>query len=195
MAVARLCTLMVHSVSHNPEELVLNPELFHDLIPGDFIYVYEPQNYDGRLVLKVPNMSNLSSRLEISLIKSVADANNLKTFSQIVVEKIHPDQASVDFVEMSFKKQYLERGNFFRLQNAMFGQNIAVNGVQAQIQELRKGKETESVVVHSGIINGKTKFVFRSRSARIIWLVQMSAEMWEFDQVRLESFVLFLAEY
>ena len=53
--------------------------------------------------------------------------------------------------------------------------------MQAQIQELRI--EAMSMNTSSGIITKKTKFVFRSRSSRIIWLLQMSAEMWDFDRV------------
>lgn len=182
---ARLCTLMVHSPSHNAEELQLNPEIFTDLAPGDFIQVYDPQNYEGYLVLKVPAMPTLTSRMEISLTKVIADANNLKAFAKVVIEKIVPETAMIDFVELSFKRQYLQRGNFFRFQNEMIGrpiylnQNVNINGIQAQIQELRKDYDTK----RSGIISDRTKFVFRSRSARIIWLVQISAEMWEFDQV------------
>jgi len=70
----------------------------------------------------------------------------------------------------------------------MIGQNIAINGMQAQIQELRI--EAMSMNTSSGIITKKTKFVFRSRSSRIIWLLQMSAEMWDFDRVN--ALVIFI---
>ncbi len=51
--------------------------------------------------------------------------------------------------------------------------------VNAQIQEVgNKGKP-----VLSGLISEETNFIFRSRCARINWLVQISAEMWEYDQV------------
>lgn len=164
---------------------MLNPDIFNEIIAGDFIQIYDPQNYEGRLILKVPLMQPITSRLEISLTKIVAEANNLKPFGKVVVEKIEPDSATLDFVELSFKRQYLQRGNFFRFQNEMLGrpvylnQNVVINGIQAQIQEMRR----ESTTQRSGIITDRTKFVFRSRSARIIWLVQISAEMWEFDQV------------
>ena len=177
---------MVHSPSHNAEELQLNPDIFSDLTPGDFIQIYDPQNSECHLVLKVPAMPPITSRLEISMTKAIAEANNLKPFAKVVIEKINPESAMMDFVELSFKRQYLQRGNFFRFQNEMIGrpiylnQNITINGIQTQIQELRKDFE----VRRSGIISDRTKFVFRSRSARIIWLVQISAEMWEFDQVR-----------
>lgn len=182
---ARLCTLMVHTPSHNAEELQLNPEIFTDLAPGDFIQIYDPQNCEGYLVLKVPAMPPLTSRMEISLTKVIADANNLKSFAKVVVEKINAESAMIDFVELAFKRQYLQRGNFFRFQREMIGrpiylnQTVSINGIQAQIQDLRKDYDTK----RSGIISERTKLVFRSRSARIIWLVQISAEMWEFDQV------------
>ena len=59
------------------------------------------------------------------------------------------------------------------------GQTVtAVGGVQAQVQELG----INGTPTISGVISERTHFVFRSRSARIIWLVQISSEMWEYDQ-------------
>ena len=67
----------------------------------------------------------------------------------------------------------------------MFGRPVhvgqpvtAVGGVQAQVQELG----IKGTPMISGVISERTHFVFRSRSARIIWLVQISSEMWEYDQ-------------
>ncbi|CAM9741836.1 unnamed protein product [Choristocarpus tenellus] len=36
--------------------------------------------------------------------------------------------------------------------------------------------------VTSGVLTEKTHFIFRSRSSRIFWLVQISVEMYEFSQ-------------
>ena len=48
-------------------------------------------------------------------------------------------------------------------------QNLSVDGVNATVQELGiHGKP-----VTSGVISEKTHFIFRSRSTRIIWLVQV----------------------
>lgn len=125
------------------------------------------------------------------------------------MEHITEQEAELDFLELVFKRQYLQRGNMWRFKNQMFGrpvhlgdiiiplfqrmlfaiagQNIAINGMQAQIQELCVDTSSTS----SGIITKKTKFVFRSRSSRIIWLVQISAEMWDFDRVSQKSFLFF----
>ena len=182
----RFCTLMVHTPSHNAEDLVLNPDFFGDLVPGDFIQILDPYDPTDKLILKVPTMHSLPGRVEISISKAVAESNNLKSFSKVLVDVIDAEQASLDFVELSFKKQYLQRGNVFRLKKAMIGrpvfvnQGIEVNRLQALIQEVRK----ESTPCRSGVITDKTKFVFRSKSARIMWLIQISAEMWDFDQVK-----------
>lgn len=49
-------------------------------------------------------------------------------------------------------------------------------GVQAHAREIRHGKR----MAKSGIITDDTMITFRSRSARIFWLVQMSSEMWDY---------------
>ena len=119
---------MIHTQSHCPEDVILNPDLFNDFVQvGDFIRIYDPDNMNNALVLKVPlihsNVS-ISSRLEVSLIKSIADANNFRSFSKVIIDKISSDEAAVEFVELSFKKQYLQRGNIYRLRNSMCGRAV-----------------------------------------------------------------------
>jgi hypothetical protein len=57
-------------------------------------------------------------------------------------------------------------------------QQVTVGGVLAQIQELA----FQGIPLRSGVISENTHFIFRSRSTRIIWLVQISSEMWEYDE-------------
>ena len=129
-------------------------------------------------------LQTTGGRLEISISKSIADPLNLKPFCRVVVEKITQQEARVDFVELSFRKQFLTRGNMWRFKNAINGmavhvnQTVQIDGVQAQIQELGINGQSKK----SGIIIENSKIIFRSRSARIIWLVQVSKEMWEFDE-------------
>jgi hypothetical protein len=182
---ARYCSLMVHTLSHCTEDLMLNSDVFYDYIVGDTLQVYDSDRPTDRLVLRVQSTPSATGRLEISLSKVIAEAMGFKPFAKVVVDKISEEESSISFVELVFKRQYLQRGNMWRFKKAMFGkpvhtnQNLAINGMQAQILQLRNGHSPTM----SGIITDKTKFVFRSRSSRVIWLVQISAEMWEFDQV------------
>jgi hypothetical protein len=121
---------MVHTQSHYSEDIILNPDFFSDDIHvGDFIRIYNPDYMNNILILKVPMIPSnvsISSRLEVSLIKSIADTNNFKSFSKVVLEKINPNDVSIEFIELSFKKQYLQRGNIYRLRNNMRGRAVYV---------------------------------------------------------------------
>jgi len=53
----------------------------------------------------------------------------------------------------------------------------ASRGLQAHAREIRHNEQHAA----SGIVTEKTTITFRSRSTRIIWLVQISSEMWEYS--------------
>jgi hypothetical protein len=53
-------------------------------------------------------------------------------------------------------------------------QTVTVHGMQAQINELL----VNGIPVMSGVISINTKWIFRSRSAKLTWLIQLSEEMW-----------------
>ena len=184
-----LYSLMVHTVKHSTEELILNKDLFAHLIPGEYIQVVDPDKPGLRLVLKVPapQQQSTGGTFEASLSKTIAElpSLNLKSFTKVSIERITPEAAEVDFVELAFRRQFLQRGYMWRFKKDMFGRPVhvgqtvtAVGGVQAQVQELG----LNGVPTISGVISERTHFVFRSRSARIIWLVQISSEMWDYDQ-------------
>lgn len=185
--VGALYSLRVHTVTHSQEELILNKDIFGHLSPGEYIQVVDPERPGLRLVLKVPatQQQTTGGTLEASLSKIIAEPLNLKPFTRVQIERITPESAEVDFVELTFRRQFLQRGYMWRFKKDMFGRPVhvgqtvtAAGGVQAQVQELGlNGKPTIS-----GVISERTHFVFRSRSARIIWLVQISSEMWDYDQ-------------
>ena len=138
-------------------------------------------------MLRVPAVAapqkTVASRLEISIMKAVADQMNLVPYGRVVVEKVSdPKTLDVDFIELVFRRQFLQRGNMWRAKMAMFGrpvhigQTVVMDGLQATVQEIGK----DGKPLFSGVISENTNFVFRSRSCRIIWLVQMSSEMWEY---------------
>jgi hypothetical protein len=126
----------------------------------------------------------------------------VKAFSKVRIEKVSSKEAEVDFVELSFKKQFLQRGNLWRFKNSLpvgmtihVGGYFNIDGINAQVQEI--GKSGSEITAFSGIITENTHFIFRSRSTRIIWLVQISKEMFECDQngdLYFEKFLLKFVE-
>lgn len=180
-------SLQVHSSQHSKEDCIFNPDVFGgDIVEGSYVRLYDPERSGAqKLVLRVPALNQVvGGRLEVSLSINIADAFSLKSFSRVVVEVVDVNDVELDFVEVTFKKQYLQRGNMWRYKRSLTGlavhvpQIVTIDGVSAQMLELTaKGSH-----VHSGVITANTNIIFRSRSARIFWLIQMSSEMWAFDQ-------------
>ena len=111
MAAARpLFSLMVHTVKHSSEELILNRDMFSHLVQGEYIQLLDPDRPGLRLVLKVPAQQTTGGTLEVSLSKTIAEPLDLKPFTRIHIEKMDPSEAEVDFVELTFRRQFLQRG-------------------------------------------------------------------------------------
>lgn len=185
-------TLMIHNESHSMEDLIINPEVFRDYFEGDYLCIMDPDAPANKLILRITSIPARVGRMDISICKRIADAFNFNPFTKIIVEKINPKDVEVDYVEVSFKKQFLQRGNMLRFKNTITqrtvyaGQNLEVDGVKAEIQNL--GMKHHAV--KSGVIAEHTNIIFRSRSTRLFWLVQITSEMWEVDSVHIFSIVL-----
>lgn len=85
---------------------------------------------------------------------------------------------------MTIKDQFISRGDMHLFQRELEGSWIyegqrlteTARQIKAHALEIRHGNDAAK----SGIITDKTMITFRSRSARIIWLVQLSSEMWDY---------------
>ena len=51
-----------------------------------------------------------------------------------------------------------------------------MKGMRGNAMNIRRGNQSSKY----GFVTPDTKITFRSRSCRIIWLIQMSAEMWDY---------------
>ncbi|KAL3920504.1 MAG: hypothetical protein SGILL_003231 [Bacillariaceae sp.] len=146
-------------------------------------------------VLKVTEKTLTSfkanSRTQISMLRQVADLYNLSSYDLVTVHKIEPRDeqevvkaVSADFVVVTIKDQFISRGDMLLFQTKLIGSWIyegqrlteATRGIKAHAREIRHGNYSAK----SGIVTDKTMITFRSRSARITWLVQLSSEMWDY---------------
>jgi hypothetical protein len=197
MKLATLYSLWTHQSAFSQEDLVLNKELFGDYVSvGDYVAIYDPEKAANRLILRVGALQSVN-RLEVSISKTVAESMQLKHFSRVCIEKVDAKENFLEYVELTFRLQYIQRGTMWFFKRAMNGrpvhvkETINLGGLKAQIMELtQRGKKR-----CSGIVSPQTRFIFRSRSARIIWLVQISAEMWEYDHNGDLYFEKFLSKF
>ena len=130
-----------------------------------------------------------SARTKVSLLRRVADLYQITGFDTITVTQIPRrdapyvhQQISADFVTITFKDQFVSRGDMYYFQRSFLnswvyeGKRLSFNGIRTNTKVIRHGDHP----IRSGIISEDTKLTFRSKSARIIWLVQLSSEMWDF---------------
>lgn len=125
-------------------------------------------------------------------------------------------------VEFSFREQFASRSGMWRFRNALegstlyFSQSLNAAGYRMNVRDLGgitvsshpvgtgtdNDSSTETTAaataasllspVLSGIVTENTRFTFRSRSSRMVLLIQMSREMWTFDNdglIRFEKLV------
>ncbi|CAN6605700.1 vacuolar membrane-associated protein Iml1p [Trichomonascus vanleenenianus] len=105
--------------------------------------------------------------------------------SKVQVRLRERSSVEADLVEIHFKDTYLTRADMWRISSSFIGkcfyssQKITyLDCVRCQVNEIyRKGRK-----VLSAYIGPNTKFVYRSESARTIYFIQMSSEMWHFEE-------------
>lgn len=180
-----------------------------DKVTSNYNYYYDDDDYDEKLdylfkthtlrlsfvmLVSEKTLTSLkgSARTQVSILRQVADLYHLSSYDTITVTKISKvdeeavlSEVSADFVLVTIKDQFISRGDMHYFQNSLRGSWVyegqrlheSSRGIQTVARAIRHGdKQTKS-----GIVTDKTHVTFRSRSARIFWLVQMSAEMWDYS--------------
>jgi len=131
-----------------------------------------------------------SGRTQISILRQVADLYNLSPYDLVTVTKYPKSEherilqsVQADFLTVTIKDQFISRGEMHQFQQSFTlhwiysGQRLCTDdGMRGSVVQIRHGDG----IVKSAIVTEDTKFTFRSRSARIIWLVQISSEMWDY---------------
>lgn len=132
-----------------------------------------------------------SARTQVSILRQVADLYHLSSYDMVSIHRVSRDEeeaaleaVSADFLLVTIKGQFISRGDMHFFQKSLIGSWVyegqrlseSTRGLQANAREIRHCEQQAL----SGIVTDKTLITFRSRSSRIIWLVHISSEMWEY---------------
>ncbi|OLY81019.1 Vacuolar membrane-associated protein IML1 [Smittium mucronatum] len=144
---------------------------------------------DTRLLNEQENVSLDSMALKPDVSRKVYfEVGEIRTdVGQLQIDSGCPSslhKIGVDFVEITIKDQYSLRCDLYRLWKTLEGkplhqgQLINLNNIlKASVKRMFKGDK----VVSSGYVSSNTKPIFRSESAKVIILLQLSAETREFE--------------
>ncbi|XP_053500716.1 GATOR complex protein DEPDC5 isoform X2 [Ictalurus furcatus] len=177
--------LVVHKKGFggSDDELMMNPKVFPQVKLGDIVEIAHPNDEYSPLLLQVKSLKEDLQKETISVDQTVAQAFKLRAYQDVIINIVDPKVVTLDLVELTFKDQYIGRGDMWRLKKSLVStcayvtQKVEFAGIRAQASELWvKGEK-----VTCGYISEDTRVVFRSSSAMVYIFIQMSCEMWDFD--------------
>ncbi|KAF2360111.1 Vacuolar membrane-associated protein Iml1 [Trinorchestia longiramus] len=193
--------LIFHQKSYKAEEVLLNLTEC-GFAAGDVLEIYHKRmNSEGRaerayprLLLQVPHtlgseenvtLKNFLGTNTISVEQSVALQFKLQQFEHVRVTRINPEKVALQLLEITFKDQYLNRSDMWRLTKHLVRSVVYKNktvefcppAIRCQVYEMW----SQGSRVACGYVSSDTKVVYRSSTSRFYLFIQMSSEMWEFD--------------
>ncbi|GAB7338877.1 hypothetical protein MBLNU457_5562t1 [Dothideomycetes sp. NU457] len=123
--------------------------------------------------------------LQISLHMSLKHVLGFSNRQQVVITPTDSGSSTASFVELAFRDQYLARADMWQLTVSELSHKAVFRGQEIQFMGAIKATIKSIFVrgrkVTSALIRPATVPIFRSESARYVFFVQMSAEMWDFD--------------
>ncbi|XP_055702143.1 GATOR complex protein Iml1 isoform X7 [Phlebotomus papatasi] len=182
----KLFKLHTHQKSNYAADLLLHPKEHPDLSLGDIVEIYHPEDEGCRLLLQVTTFyEEFKGRETISVETNIASTFNLRTYADIVMQRVDPAAVALDSVEITFKDQYMGRSEMWRLKSHLINTCVYINkkieycegSIRCQVYEMWAQGDR----VACGNITADTKVVFRSSTSMVYLFIQMSSEMWDFD--------------
>ncbi|KAJ2866454.1 vacuolar membrane-associated protein iml1, partial [Coemansia erecta] len=145
------------------------------------------------ILLQVGEVRKDTQQLQASMSSIVARImwGEYSTNQRVDIRKINMNSSEeresirADFVEISFRDQYVGRSDMWRLWRHL-SMNVLYNYKTANMEGLIRAKVRRiyknNVQVPCGYIDSSTQPIFRSESGRFIILIQMSEEMWAYQE-------------
>uniref|UniRef100_A0A3Q1GQ47 GATOR complex protein DEPDC5-like n=1 Tax=Acanthochromis polyacanthus TaxID=80966 RepID=A0A3Q1GQ47_9TELE len=124
------------------DELVVNPKVFPQVGLRDIIEIAHPTDEYSPLLLQVKSLKEDLQKDSISVDQTVAQAFKLRAYQDVIVNIVDPKDVTLDLVELTFKDQYIGRGDMWRLKKSLVStcayvtQKVEFAGIRAQASEL-----------------------------------------------------------
>ena len=139
------------------------------------------------LCVRVVRLGPVKGNIECSLLSSLAALFDLSARDEVLVRSVTADSVAVSSLELSFERAFIGRSDHWRIRSALqqqtvhMGKAIVVEGMKLRLDEMSRVDDELGGLVRcsSGLVTSSTRLTFRSRSARLLFFVQMSYEMWE----------------
>ncbi|KAG8034214.1 hypothetical protein G9C98_001299 [Cotesia typhae] len=120
--------LIVHQKNFSGEDLIINPKDYPGIKIGDVVEIYHQEDEFSRLLLQVTSFKeDLQGRETISVENNIAQMFQLRTYADVHMNIVNPDDVALDSVELTFKDQYMGRSEMWRLKNSLVNTCVYMN--------------------------------------------------------------------
>jgi len=192
---SNIFTLTVHNTDFSKNEVVINPEVFKGLKCGDNLEIELTEillqnKFQNKFVLQIGendiNKDSGLKHIQISLIKTIADQYGIDKKAKCKVSILADlSKYKVKTIGISVKDMFFSRRDMGLIQTYLRAQKLMVYENKQIIYEDQPFKvnriKLKSTNGFTGLIDQTTKFKFYTRSCRAYWILELSKELYEFD--------------
>ncbi|ERE87878.1 DEP domain-containing protein 5-like isoform 2 [Cricetulus griseus] len=137
MKTTKVYKLVIHKKGFggSDDELVVNPKVFPHIKLGDIVEIAHPNDEYSPLLLQVKSLKEDLQKETVSVDQTVTQVFRLRPYQDVY-------DVTLDLVELTFKDQYIGRGDMWRLKKSLVStcayitQKVEFAGIRAQAGEL-----------------------------------------------------------
>lgn len=186
-------TSTIHDHRTTKESIMVDISQFPGSSEGDVAELSVPNIAKQKRILfvvkKLSNMKNIDDlqrrKVQISISNTIQNILELSTRSQVIVKLKNRQEAEADLVEIMVKDINLTRGDMWILSSSL-NKHCVYKSQRLHFFESIRGNVSliykNGKKCFSGYIGDNTKVVFRSESATLLFLIQITEEMYHFQE-------------
>ncbi|CDO92188.1 unnamed protein product [Kluyveromyces dobzhanskii CBS 2104] len=189
-----------HEVRFSSEQVMLDISSIKGAKEGDLAelktYRKTPGSRDKKLYFIVRDFDaetrRRSKSSQISILSGqLQQVLDLSIRSKVWVKLKDKKLLAVDLVELHVKDCHVNRGDMWKFSTRLHDSCVFLGQKAGLIETVRatvKGIYINGKKVFSGYIDENTKIIFRSESAKLLFMIQITDEMWHFEENGEETF-------
>lgn len=186
--------LTYHEARYSSHLVMLNLKEIPEISDGDLCelrtYHKDPKG-NGRKIYFIARDFDVESKRrtknsQVSVLSGqLQSLLDIPTRSKVWIRLKKPEKCEADLVELNIKDCLLNRGDMWCLSSQLVGSCVFSGQKLSFLGSIRatvKGIYRNGRKFLSGYVGDSTRVVFRSESARLIFFIQITDEMWNFEE-------------
>ncbi|KAH3678886.1 hypothetical protein WICPIJ_008813 [Wickerhamomyces pijperi] len=174
----------LHDSRTSPESIMVDLALFPGASEGD-VAELEVSNKKLLFIVKKLNDDLQRRKIQLSVSNSLQTTLELSSRTNVTIRLKDKENVEADLVEIMVKDINLTRGDMWILSSSL-NKKCVYKSQRVTFFESIRGNVSlmyrNGRKVFSGYVGESTKIVFRSESARLLFLIQITEEMYHFQE-------------